>query len=501
MSVPSDAGSSLHLSFGNDPSREMAVSWATAASVSRPRLRLGTAKGGHGGDTGIREQLLPVFDRYQVDPVLCGHDHDYERTYAVRGTDLGSLLRPSVVSDEIHGLDTSQGTVHLIPGGGGTASNDDTYLTDPAGTGVPDAFVRTQRLTFKADADAKEKATWSAVRDPDTAFPYGVAVLDVDPGSLIGRRTTITVSSYHTPAATTANPARPRCCSTASPSTACGVTPGPLTTATWLPQVADETRTVRRGRSAGHLPAGHPQRCRRDARRGPGWVAVRGAGRWGVDRRVASAAMLPRERGGAHCRPWWCCAGGPVQPMRFSGRADRLGGMRMEVSRRLMVLRHAKSAWPDDVADRDRPLGPRGLRDAPVAGRWLQAAGCLPDAVVCSPARRTRQTWELVAGELSTAPAVTYDERLYGASASVLLAVVHEAPDHVRSLLLVGHFPGVQELPLALAGDALGDARERMASKFPTSGLALLTLSGPWTQADAGSAVLTDFVVPRGQKP
>ncbi|WP_035839084.1 SixA phosphatase family protein [Kitasatospora azatica] len=175
--------------------------------------------------------------------------------------------------------------------------------------------------------------------------------------------------------------------------------------------------------------------------------------------------------------------------------------MSVERSRRLVVLRHAKSAWPEGVGDRDRPLAARGLRDAPAAGRWLRTAGCGPDAVVCSPARRTRQTWDLVAAELDAVPAVTFDERVYGASLPVLLDVLHETLEQVRCLLLVGHFPGVQELALALARDALGDARERMSAKFPTSALAALAMSDRWDQVGEGSAVLTDFVVPRGQKP
>jgi hypothetical protein len=172
--------------------------------VSMHQFAMSSSASSHGGDMGIREQLLPVLDRYSVDLVLAGHDHDYERTHPVRGTDPGSLLRPAVVDDELREIDTSKGTVHLILGGGGTASHDDTYLADP--TGTPEAFVRTQRLTFKADPDAKELATWSAVRDPDPAFPYGMAVFDVDPGTLPGGRTSITVSYYHSPSATAANP-------------------------------------------------------------------------------------------------------------------------------------------------------------------------------------------------------------------------------------------------------------------------------------------------------
>ncbi|MHB6910808.1 purple acid phosphatase family protein [Streptomyces sp. DB-54] len=179
------------------------VDWIVA---SLHQFAMSSSATSHGGDMGLREQLLPVLDRYGVDLVLCGHDHDYERTHPVRGTDPHSLLRPAVVDDRLDAIDTSKGTVHLILGGGGTASHDDTYLPDPDHDGVPDAFVRTKRLPYKADPDATEKATWSAVRDPDTHYPYGIAVFDVDPGRGPGDRTTITVGYYHTPAATPADP-------------------------------------------------------------------------------------------------------------------------------------------------------------------------------------------------------------------------------------------------------------------------------------------------------
>ncbi len=180
------------------------VDWVVA---SMHQFAMSSSASSHGGDLGLREHLLPIFDRYQVDLVLAGHDHDYERTHAVRGTDdEGGLLRPSVVDEELKEVDTSQGTVHLILGGGGTASHDDTFLSDPNDPSVPMATVRTKRLGFKADPDAKELATWSAVRDADETHPYGIAVFDVDPGRVPGGRTSITVSYYHTATATAANP-------------------------------------------------------------------------------------------------------------------------------------------------------------------------------------------------------------------------------------------------------------------------------------------------------
>ncbi|WP_405437935.1 histidine phosphatase family protein [Streptomyces avidinii] len=169
-------------------------------------------------------------------------------------------------------------------------------------------------------------------------------------------------------------------------------------------------------------------------------------------------------------------------------------------SRSLVVLRHAKSAWPE-VPDSERPLAPRGRRDAPEAGRWLREADCVPDLVVCSSARRTRQTWDLVAAELGAITRVIHDARIYRATAWELLGVVREIPARVRTLMLIGHNPGVQELVVLLAGEADGYALEQTRTKFPTSAIAVLRVPGPWSSLEPGAARLTDTVVPRGTKP
>ncbi|MFC9843065.1 SixA phosphatase family protein [Streptomyces sp. NPDC060223] len=169
--------------------------------------------------------------------------------------------------------------------------------------------------------------------------------------------------------------------------------------------------------------------------------------------------------------------------------------------RRLVVLRHAKSAWPVGVADHERPLAPRGLRDAPAAGRALADADCLPDLALCSTAERARQTWELAAAQWGTPPPVRLERRLYGADVPELLAAVSEVPDHVLTLLLIGHNPGLEELVLELAGDSLGDALDDVRTKFPTSAVAILAWHGAdWNELVPGTALLTDMVVPRGKK-
>jgi len=165
-------------------------------------------------------------------------------------------------------------------------------------------------------------------------------------------------------------------------------------------------------------------------------------------------------------------------------------------NRTLVLLRHAKSDWPEDVADHERPLADRGRRDAPVMGRWLREAGYRPDHVVCSTALRTRQTWELVRDGLDVDPATEFEPRVYGASVQELLDVIGGAPASAGTLLVIGHNPGLEYLALTLAGNAPSDERERMHHKFPTAAVAVFEWSGGWDQAASGSARLVRFVTP-----
>jgi phosphohistidine phosphatase len=172
--------------------------------------------------------------------------------------------------------------------------------------------------------------------------------------------------------------------------------------------------------------------------------------------------------------------------------------------RRLVLLRHAKSAWPD-VPDHERPLARRGRRDAPAAGRWLRDAGCVPDHVLCSTAMRARQTWQLAETGLGTSPPVTFERRVYQASAAELLDLIHLVPSTVWTLLVVGHDPAVQDLALTLAvaaagagtGTAPSQTLDRMRAKFPTTAIAILEFTGPWSRLGPGQARLASFVTPR----
>jgi phosphohistidine phosphatase len=176
--------------------------------------------------------------------------------------------------------------------------------------------------------------------------------------------------------------------------------------------------------------------------------------------------------------------------------------------RRLVLLRHAKSAWPD-MPDHERPLARRGQRDAPVMGRWLRAAGLVPDLVICSTARRARETWQLAQPGLGAAPPVRFDGRVYEASAAALLDLIRHEPGAAETLLVVGHDPGVPGLALALAaaapdvypgggsGAVPAGMFDRMRAKFPTAAIAVFGCTGSWDGLGPGSARLARFITPR----
>jgi phosphohistidine phosphatase len=165
-----------------------------------------------------------------------------------------------------------------------------------------------------------------------------------------------------------------------------------------------------------------------------------------------------------------------------------------DAGRRLVLLRHAKSEWPD-VADHERPLAKRGRRDAPLVGRWLGTSGYVPDAVVCSTARRARETWELASTGLAAvapgaAPVVRYEPRVYEATVLGLLMLVREFDAEWRTAAIVGHNPGLAELTVGLASP------DSAPHEFPTAAVAVLGLPGPWTEAAPGEARLLAFTFP-----
>jgi phosphohistidine phosphatase len=167
--------------------------------------------------------------------------------------------------------------------------------------------------------------------------------------------------------------------------------------------------------------------------------------------------------------------------------------------RTLLLLRHAKSDYPTGVADHERPLAPRGEREAGLAGDWLRAHAPAVDAVLCSTATRTRQT---LAQTRIDAP-VNFVERLYDATPGAVIEEINGVesrfgPD-VETLLVIGHEPAMSSvaLGLATAEGSNATAAERISTKFPTSAIAVLRTGEPWVQLSLSGAALVGFHVPR----
>lgn len=165
--------------------------------------------------------------------------------------------------------------------------------------------------------------------------------------------------------------------------------------------------------------------------------------------------------------------------------------------RRLILLRHAKSDWPAGVADQERPLATRGREAAPVMGRYLATERLIPDHVVVSPARRTQETWDLVAAELPVDIRHRIDGRIYNAKAESLLSVIRDTPSAARNLLLIGHNPGLAELAGHLTGHGDRFAFARIKTKYPTCGLAILDFPvESWAGVAKARGKLDRFVTP-----
>ena len=204
-----------------DPGIDMIVVFMHQCALSSARA--------NGSDLGIRRAWLPLFDQYEVDLVLSGHEHNYERSFPVRGYDRGAhgtvvstnpeqtagekidTRRPRVVTTEpvpvgdLPGWDTKDGTVFVVLGCGGNNGPSNNYGTDPE-TGAPRAKVITRRSVLTGSpatgfrryaADTVEEALWSAETNPGD--PYGYAIFDVDPGERPGE-TTITMQFFAVPA-------------------------------------------------------------------------------------------------------------------------------------------------------------------------------------------------------------------------------------------------------------------------------------------------------------
>lgn len=165
----------------------------------------------------------------------------------------------------------------------------------------------------------------------------------------------------------------------------------------------------------------------------------------------------------------------------------------------LLLLRHAKSSWDAaDVADRDRPLNARGRRAAAAMRRAMLEFGLLPDLILVSSARRTMETMNALEPWDDT-PLIEPMDDLYLASEARLFATLQAVAETVRTVLLIGHNPGMHELAVALA-DPVGTPERLLRGVrdgFPTGALAEFSVTGPWSRLGPRGGRLLRFLTPK----
>src|ERR1700724_3871747 len=163
--------------------------------------------------------------------------------------------------------------------------------------------------------------------------------------------------------------------------------------------------------------------------------------------------------------------------------------------RTLLLMRHAKSDYPAGVVDHERPLAPRGIREARLAGEWLRSIVPPIDAVLCSTAPRTRET--LSRARLD-AP-VPFADRLYDAVPGTVIDEINSVDDDIATLLVIGHEPAMSNVTLGLAETSGRNqaAAKNVSTKFPTSAIAVLRTDNSWRDLPLGVAALITFHVPR----
>jgi Calcineurin-like phosphoesterase/Purple acid Phosphatase, N-terminal domain len=163
--------------------------------VCMHQVAVSTADKFNGADLGIREEWVPLFDKYGVDLVVCGHEHHYERSHPIHGQEKNATLTPVPAATATDVIDTSKGTVHMVIGGGGTSVPSNQLFFDPPACRVITAVGEPDPKTGKRPpVYVHEQAPWSAVRN--AAHSYGFAAFTVDPGSQRGDFTTIKITYY-----------------------------------------------------------------------------------------------------------------------------------------------------------------------------------------------------------------------------------------------------------------------------------------------------------------
>jgi len=167
--------------------------------------------------------------------------------------------------------------------------------------------------------------------------------------------------------------------------------------------------------------------------------------------------------------------------------------------KKVILLRHAKSSWEDpDIEDHDRPLNRRGKTAAPVIAQWLAHRKHLPDTVLCSSAKRTRQTLKRMAKVVETLPEPVIERELYHAPPQAMRDRLAKLPSDCDTVMIVGHQPGLGSLARKLANGKVRRRCARAFEHFPTAAAGVLAFDiDDWSELDYHRGDFIDFAKPK----
>jgi phosphohistidine phosphatase len=165
----------------------------------------------------------------------------------------------------------------------------------------------------------------------------------------------------------------------------------------------------------------------------------------------------------------------------------------------LYLMRHAKAGWDDpQQRDFDRPLTPRGQAAAVLMGRFLRAQNIQVDVILASPAVRNAMTWDRLEASWKSGLAPIFEESIYMATVDTLVGLVQASPRNIKTMMLLGHNPGMEDLSFKLIGDGDEGGIDLLDHGFTTAAIAELRFDvAEWSDITAKSATLQRFITPR----
>jgi phosphohistidine phosphatase len=165
----------------------------------------------------------------------------------------------------------------------------------------------------------------------------------------------------------------------------------------------------------------------------------------------------------------------------------------------LILMRHAKAGWVEPgMDDHDRPLNKRGGSAVPVMARWMEERGLHPDRILCSSARRTRETAALMREAVPSLPAPEISAGLYLASPGALRQHLTGLPGECNCAVVIGHEPGLSSFLRTLGGNTAAPDQRRAYDHFPTAAMAVLEVDvSDWVELSGETTEFVAFVVPR----